>query len=184
VTFDIDSNGILHVTAKEKNTGKEQKVTIQNATNLSEEEVEKMRQDAEVHAEEDKKKKELVEARNHAYSVASEIKKQLGEYGDKLEEADKKNIEEQTQKLEELSQSESATKEELEKASEATLTAAQKIGEAMQKANAAGNESTTASAADSGENGKKSDASEGASGSDKKKGVDGEVQEGEVVDGE
>lgn len=177
VTFDIDSNGILHVAAKEKNTGKEQKVTIQNATNLSEEEVEKMRQDAELHAEEDKIKKELVEARNHAYSVAGEIKKQLGEYGDKLEEVDKKNIEEQVTKLEELSQSETASKEDLEKATEATLTAAQKIGEAMQKANEAGAQAAPGAEGDAKSDDKKSKAG-------KADGKDGDVQEGEVVDGE
>jgi molecular chaperone DnaK len=135
VTFDIDSNGILNVTAKDKNTGKDAKISIQNATNLTEEEVEKMRQDAEAHAEEDKQKRELVEARNKAYSVAGEMKKQLEEYGDKLAEEDKKNIEEQVKKLEELSQDESATKESLEEATEATLKAGQKIGEAMSQAN-------------------------------------------------
>jgi len=137
VTFDIDSNGILHVSAKEKNTGKEQKITIQNATNLSEEEVEKMRQDAEEHAEEDKRKRELVDARNQAESVAGEIKKQLKEYGDKLEEADKKHIEEQVEQLEILSQDESADKETLDKAVADTFAAAQKIGEVMQQQNTA-----------------------------------------------
>lgn len=134
VTFDIDSNGILKVTAKDKNTNKEQNITIQNATNLTEEEVEKMRQEAEQHAEEDKRKRELVEARNHAYSVAGEIGKQLKDYGDKLSEADKKELEEKVKKLEELSQDESATKESLDSAVQDTLQSAQKIGEVMQQA--------------------------------------------------
>jgi len=134
VIFDIDSNGILKVTAKDKNTNKEQNITIQNATNLTEEEVEKMRQEAEQHAEEDKRKRELVEARNHAYSVAGEIGKQLKDYGDKLSEADKKELEEKVKKLEELSQDESATKESLDSAVQDTLQSAQKIGEVMQQA--------------------------------------------------
>ncbi|HEX7017779.1 MAG TPA: molecular chaperone DnaK [Patescibacteria group bacterium] len=136
VTFDIDSNGILHVAAKEKNTGKEQKITIQNSTNLSEEEVEKMKQDAEKHAEEDKRKKERVEAVNQATGVAFEIEKQLKEYGDKLEAKDKAAIEENVTKLKELAGKEEASVEDLKKATEETLQSAQKIGEAMQKANA------------------------------------------------
>ena len=77
MTFDIDSNGILHVTAKEKNTNKEQKITIQNSTNLSDDEVERMKKEAEEHADEDKKRKELVEAKNQNPSVAFEMDKQV-----------------------------------------------------------------------------------------------------------
>jgi molecular chaperone DnaK len=133
VTFDIDSNGILHVTAKEKNTGKEQKITIQNSTNLSDEEVEKMKADAETHADEDKKKKELIEARNHANQVSFEIEKQLEEYGDKLESADKDAIAENVTKLKELAAQDEVTKEELDKATDEMFKSAQKIGEVMQK---------------------------------------------------
>ena len=136
VTYDIDSNGILHVTAKDKTSGKEQKITIQNSTNLSEEEVEKMRKDAELHAEEDKKKREMIEKRNHAKSVAFELEKQLKEYGDKLEEADRTPIAENVKKLQELADDESATAEALDKAVEETYASAQKIGEVMQKAQA------------------------------------------------
>ena len=164
VTFDIDSNGILNVTAKDKNTGKDAKVTIQNATNLTEDEVEKMRQEAELHAEEDKRKRERVEAANKAYSVAGELKQQLKEYGDKLSEDDRKDIEEKVQKLEELSQSETATKEDLEQATQQTLQAAQKIGEVMRQAEAA-------PGADAPESDTPKDAK-----SDK-----GEAEEGEVV---
>ena len=134
VTFDIDSNGILHVTAKDKSTGKEQKITIQNSTNLSDDEIEKMKADAEKHADEDKQKKEAIEAKNHANSVAFEIEKQLEEYGDKLEEADKKSIEEDVNKLKELAAKDDVTKEEIDKAVDATFKSAQKIGEVMQKA--------------------------------------------------
>lgn len=168
VTFDIDSNGILNVTAKEKNTGKEQKITIQNSTNLSEEEVEKMKADAEKHAEEDKKKKELVEARNQANSVAFEIEKQLKEYGDKLKDEDKKAIEENVKKLKELAAQDSATAEDLKKATDETLNSAQKIAEAMQAANAAQGGQAGAEAGDD----KKADSKD----DDK-----GTAEEGEVV---
>lgn len=171
VTFDIDSNGILHVTAKEKNTGKEQKITIQNSTNLSEEEVEKMKQDAEKHAEEDKRKKELIEARNHATSVAFEIEKQLKDYGDKLEAKDKEEIEENVKKLKELAAQESATKEELDKATDEMFKSAQKIGEAMQKAGAQpGGDTGAAEGTDA-----------GASAEDKKDDKKKDAEEGEVV---
>ncbi|MCB9813336.1 MAG: molecular chaperone DnaK [Pseudomonadales bacterium] len=133
VTFDIDSNGILNVTAKDKNTGKEQKITIQNSTNLSDDEVEKMKQDAEIHAEDDKRKKELIEAKNHANSVAFEIEKQLEEYGDKLEAADKDKIAEDVKKLQELAAKDDVTKEELDSATDEMFKSAQKIGEVMQK---------------------------------------------------
>jgi molecular chaperone DnaK len=133
VTFDIDANGILHVSAKDKGTGKEQKITIKNATNLSEEEVEKMKQDAQLHAEEDKRKKEQVEARNQASNAAFEIEKQLKEYGDKLESADKENIQENAKKLKELAENDSSSTEDLKKATEEALTLAQKLGEIMYK---------------------------------------------------
>lgn len=171
VTFDIDSNGILNVSAKEKNTGKEQKITIQNSTNLSEEEVEKMKQDAEKHAEEDKKKKELIEARNHATSVAFEIEKQLKEYGDKLDPKDKEEIELNVKKLKELAAQESATKEELDKATDEMFKSAQKIGEAMQKAGAQpGAEGAAGGSEDAAKSEDKKD--------DKEK---GKAEEGEVV---
>jgi molecular chaperone DnaK len=137
VKFDIDSNGILHVTAKDKTSGKEQKISIQNSTNLSDEEVERMKADAEKHADEDKAKKEQIEARNKASSVAFELDKQFKDYGSHLSEADAKALEEDIKKLKELSENADASKEDLDKATEATLTAAQKLGEAMQKAEAA-----------------------------------------------
>jgi molecular chaperone DnaK len=133
VTFDIDSNGILNVTAKDKGTGKEQKITIKNATNLSEEEVEKMKAEAEKHAEDDKQKKELAEARNTASNAVFELEKQLKEHGDKLEKKDREEIEEQVTKLKELSEHESATAKDLQAATQATLSAAQKLGEIVYK---------------------------------------------------
>ena len=133
VTFDIDTNGILNVAAKDKTSGKEQKITIQNATNLSKEEVELLKAEAEKHAGEDKQKKELAEAKNQSSSVAFEIEKQLKEHGDKLDKDTKDKIEENVKKLKELSEKSDATAEELKKASEETLTSAQKIGEILSK---------------------------------------------------
>ncbi len=146
VTFDIDSNGILNVTAKDKTTGKEQKISIQNSTNLSDEEVEKMKADAEQHAADDKKKRELVEARNHATSVAFELEKQHKEYGDKLTADERKPIEENIAKLKELAAKDDVTKEELDQATEATYTSAQKLGEAFQKAQSSQNSTPGAEA--------------------------------------
>ena len=133
VSFDIDTNGILKVTAKDKGTNKEQNIIIKNATNLSEEEVEKMKAEAEKHAEDDKKKKELAEARNHASMAVFEIEKQLKEYGEKLEKADKEKIEENVKKLKELSTKEEASADDLKKATEETLSSAQKLGEMVYK---------------------------------------------------
>ncbi len=133
VAFDIDTNGILKVGAKDKTSGKEQKITIQNATNLSKEEVEKLRTEAEKHADEDKNKKELAESRNHASSVAFEIEKQLKEHGPKLDAETKSKIEENVKKLKELSEKPETSAEDLKKAAEETLTSAQKIGEVLQQ---------------------------------------------------
>lgn len=173
VTFDIDSNGILHVTAKDKTSGKEQKITIQNSTNLSEEEVEKMRTEAEKHAEEDKRKVELIEARNHANSVVFELEKQMKDHGDKLEAADRDTVNENIKKLKELASDESATKEALDKATEETLTSAQKLGEAMMKAQQTPGGATGAAS----EAGEASEAKSTEAGSDDKK----DAEEGEVV---
>lgn len=93
VTFDIDANGILHVSAKDKGTGKEQKISITNASGLSEDEIEKARQDAEQHADEDKRAKDLAEARNSLDSVVFATEKMVNENGDKFSDQDKKHIE-------------------------------------------------------------------------------------------
>jgi len=167
VTFDIDSNGILNVSAKDKTSGKEQKITIQNSTNLSDEEVEKMKNDAEQHAEEDKAKKDLIEAKNKANSIAFEMEKQVKDYGDKVDPKDKEAIEENIKKLKELAAKDDVSKEDLDKASEETLTSAQKLGEAMQKAQAAQAQGAAGQAKDE----KKEDKAD-----DKK-----EAEEGEVV---
>jgi molecular chaperone DnaK len=93
VTFDIDANGILHVTAKDLGTGKEQKIEIQSGSGLSEEEIQSMVSDAEAHAEEDRKQRELAEARNLGENAAYQSEKQLEELGDKVDSAAKEEIE-------------------------------------------------------------------------------------------
>jgi len=170
VAFDIDANGILKVTAKDKGTGKEQNIVIKNATNLTDEEVERMKAEAEKHAEEDKKKKDLAEARNQASGVVFELEKQLKEHGDKLEKADKEKIEELVKKLKELSGKEEASAEELKKATEETLTASQKLGEIVYKTAQEEQKSK-----ESGNGEKKSEKK------DEKPGDKGKAEEGEVV---
>jgi molecular chaperone DnaK len=129
VTFDIDANGILNVSAKDKATGKEQKITITASSGLDEKEIEKMKKDAELHAEEDKKKKESVEAKNHAESVIFTTEKLIKDSGDKMSETDKKELEE---KLEELKKvKDSADVEDIKKKMEEVNVVAQKVGTAM-----------------------------------------------------
>ena len=99
VTFDIDANGIVHVSAKDLGTGKENKVTISGSSNLSKEEIERMTKEAEAHAEEDKKFQELVETRNRADQLISATEKTLKENPDKVSEGDKKNIEDAIEEL-------------------------------------------------------------------------------------
>ena len=93
VTFDIDANGILHVGAKDKGTGKENKITIKANSGLTEDEIQKMVKDAELNAAEDKKKLELVQARNQADAMVHCVKKSLAEHGDKLDAGEKEKIE-------------------------------------------------------------------------------------------
>ena len=101
VTFDIDANGILHVSAKDKGSGKEQKISIEGSSGLSEEEIKKAKQEAEKHAEEDKKRKESVETKNQGESLVHECEKQLKEHKDKLTEEETKPVEEAISKLKE-----------------------------------------------------------------------------------
>ncbi|UCH62191.1 MAG: molecular chaperone DnaK [Fidelibacterota bacterium] len=99
VTFDIDANGILHVTAKDKATGKEQSIRIEASSGLTEEEIEQMRRDAEVHDEEDKKKREEVELHNNADQLLYQTEKQIKEFGDKLSDSDKSRLEKELEQL-------------------------------------------------------------------------------------
>jgi len=129
VTFDIDANGILHVGAKDKATGKENKITIKANSGLSEEEIQKMVKDAELNAEEDKKVKELAESRNQADALVHSTRKSLTEYGDKLEGGEKEKIEAA------INDVEAAIKNGDKAAIDAKVTAlteaAQKLGEKM-----------------------------------------------------
>ncbi len=127
VTFDIDANGILHVSAKDKGTGKENKITIKANSGLSDEEINKMVKDAEAHADEDKKLHELVNARNACDGMIHSVKKALGEHGDKLEATEKGAIEASIKEAEEAIKS--GDKEAIEAKTEALATASQKLGE-------------------------------------------------------
>jgi molecular chaperone DnaK len=129
VSFDIDANGILHVGAKDKGTGKENKITIKANSGLSEEEIQKMVKDAELNAEDDKKKLEVIQARNQADALIHSTKKSLAEYGDKLDAADKEKIEAGLKDLEAVLTSED--KAAIEKAQAALELSSQKLGEKM-----------------------------------------------------
>ena len=129
VTFDIDANGILHVGAKDKATGKENKITIKANSGLSEDEIQKMVKDAELNAAEDAKKVELVQARNTADGHIHSAKKSLTEYGDKLDAGEKEKIEAAIKDAEEALKGED--KALIEAKTEALLTASQKLGEKM-----------------------------------------------------
>ena len=129
VTFDIDANGILHVTAKDKATGKENKIKIQASSGLNEAEIQRMVKDAEAHAEEDRKTLELVNARNQLEAVVHSVKKSLKDYGDKLDAGEKEKIEAAVKDAEGALKSED--KSEIESRQQALAQAAQKLGEKM-----------------------------------------------------
>ncbi len=131
VTFDIDANGILHVSAKDLGTGKEQKIRIESSSGLSEDEIQNMVNDAEVHAEEDKKKKELATLRNEADQLVYATEKSLSEYGDKISEDEKKAVEDAVQELKTVLENQDAAEEEIKAKKEALEAAAQKLGEAI-----------------------------------------------------
>ena len=131
VTFDIDANGIVNVSAKDKATNKEQAIRIQASGGLSDEEINKMVKDAEANAEADKQKKELVEAKNHAEGLVHEVEKNLKEYGDKVSSADKDAI---TKAVEETKAAmEKENLEDLKAKTDALMQASMKLGEAMYK---------------------------------------------------
>jgi len=127
VTFDIDANGILHVSAKDKATGKENKIKIQASSGLNEQEIQRMVKDAEAHAEEDKRTLELVNARNSAEALVHSVRKSLKEYGDKVDAAEKEKIEAAIKDAEGVLKSEN--KSDIEAKAQALAQAAQKLGE-------------------------------------------------------
>ncbi len=127
VSFDIDANGILHVGAKDKGTGKENKITIKANSGLSEDEIQKMVKDAELNAEEDKKKVALVQARNQGEAAVHSVRKSLGEHGDKLDAGEKEKIEAAAKDLEEALKGEDQAA--IDAKTDALMTASQKLGE-------------------------------------------------------
>jgi molecular chaperone DnaK len=141
VTFDIDANGILHVTARDKATGKENKIKIQASSGLTEGEIQRMVKDAEAHAEEDKKALELVNARNQAEALVHSVRKSLKDYGDKIESGEKDRIESAIKDAEAALKSDDKAR--IDSAAQALQQAAQKLGERMyaesQKAASQGN---------------------------------------------
>ncbi|MBN2692410.1 MAG: Hsp70 family protein, partial [Burkholderiaceae bacterium] len=154
VTFDIDANGILHVSAKDKGTGKENKITIKANSGLSEEEVQRMVSDAEANAEEDHKKRELVDARNQADAAVHSVRKSLTEYGDKLDAGEKSAIEAALKEAEEAIKSED--KADIEAKTAALLSASQKMGEKMY-ASQAGEQAAAGGASAGGASGQAAD---------------------------
>ena len=165
VTFDIDANGIVHVSAKDLGTGKENKVTISGSSNLSKEEIERMTKEAEAHAEEDKKFQELVEARNRADQLISATEKTLKENPDKVSEGDKKNIEEAIEELKKVKDGDD--KSAIDSAMEKLTQAANKFAEELYK-NAQAQQQAGAQA--------------NASSDENKSKKDDDVAEAEVVD--
>jgi molecular chaperone DnaK len=131
VTFDIDANGIVHVSAKDKATGKEQSIKIEVSSGLSEQEIQKMVSDAEKHAEDDQKRADLIRARNEADQFVYATEKTIKEHGDKVPEADKKQIEEKLQALKQALTGDSV--EQIDKAREELMTASHKLAEEMYK---------------------------------------------------
>jgi len=143
VSFDIDANGILHVSAKDMGTGKEQSIRITASSGLSDDEIKKMTRDAESHAEDDKKKKQLAEARNEADTLVYTVEKSLKEYGDKVTETEKREIEEALERCRKVKET-SLDAAEIKSAVENLTKASYKIAEHIYKAAGAGGGAQTA----------------------------------------
>ncbi len=148
VTFDIDANGIVNVSARDKGTGKEQQIRIQASGGLSDTDIDKMVKDAEAHAEEDKKKKVLVEAKNHGEALVHSTEKSLKDYGDKVSAADKSAIEAAVAELKSVMESDDI--EAIQAKTQALAQASMKLGEAMYQAGQAGAEGATGEGTDDG----------------------------------
>ncbi|WP_107691702.1 molecular chaperone DnaK [Campylobacter concisus] len=133
VEFDIDANGILTVSAKDKATGKAQNITISGSSGLSEEEINNMVKDAELHKEEDKKRKDAVEARNQADALVHQTEKSMSELGEKVPAEDRSNIEAALNDLKEVLKDENSSKEQIDTKVEALSKASHKLAEAMYK---------------------------------------------------
>lgn len=146
VTFDIDANGILTVSSTDKGTGKSQSITISGSSGLSEEEINKMVQDAEAHKAEDSKRKELVELKNQADALIAQTEKSLGEMGDKIEAEEKTKIESAIAELKDTLKDESATKEQIEAKVKTLTEASHKMAEQMYKKDQGGEQAGAADA--------------------------------------
>ena len=142
VTFDIDANGILHVSAKDKGTGKEQSIVIKDSSGLSEDEIDRMVHDAEAHAEDDKRKKELAEVRNQADTLVYTTEQSLKEHGDKLDAASKENIEKELENLKQKLTSENMG--EIKDGIDKLSAAAQKLSEVLYAQNSQGGDASQA----------------------------------------
>jgi len=129
VTFDIDANGIVSVSAKDKATGKEQQITIQADGGLSDEDIKNMMDEAEANAESDKEKRELIEAKNNAEALVHQTEKQVEEHGDKVSDEVKAEIETASKELKEAAEGENAA--DIQAKHQALMTAAMKLGEAI-----------------------------------------------------
>ena len=134
VTFDVDANGILHVSAKDLGTGKEQSIRITAPQKLSKEEIDRMIKEAEMYAEEDKKRRELAELRNKADNLVYTTEKSLKDFGGKISETERKNIEEKLNNLKEILKRSDAKKEEIQKAMDELTQASYKLAEEVYKA--------------------------------------------------
>ncbi len=165
VTFDIDANGILHVSAKDKATGKENKIVIKAGSGLNEEEIQRMVKDAEAHAEEDRKARELAEARNQGDAMIHNVRKSMKDVGDKLAAADKERIEAAIKELEEVVRGDD--REAIQKKTETLMEASHKLAEQMYQSAQQGAGAGTAEA----------DASAEAKSGDKDNVVDAEFEE-------
>lgn len=137
VTFDIDANGILNVKATDKASNKVQHITITGSSNIDSAEIERMKKEAELHAEEDKKKKEFVESRNHAESLVFQSEKTLKEAGDKVTDDVKKPVQEKVDALKKILENKEATQEEIKKGTDELSELVQKLGASMYQANPA-----------------------------------------------
>ena len=171
VTFDIDANGILNVSAKDLGTGKEQKIEIKAGSGLSEEEIQRMVSDAESHAEEDRRQRELVEARNNAENAAYQAERQLSEMGEQVDASSKSEIEDAIKAVRETLGSEDVN--EIRAKTDALQAAFHKVSEQMYAAAAQAQQAQNGGATDGA-----ADADGAGSASDE------EVVDAEVVDGE
>ncbi|MFL7867706.1 MAG: molecular chaperone DnaK [Anaerolineales bacterium] len=166
VTFDIDANGILKVTAKDKATGRSQHITITASSGLSDNEVEQMKKDAEAHAEEDRQRKDLIEARNHADNTAYAAEKALKEFGDKVLEDTRSEIEAKVAEVRKVAEGEDV---------EAMKSATEALGELIQKIGASVYEQQNVPGGESGSS--ETEAEPSSEGSDEGDVIDGEVKE-------